>query len=61
MLSKQRIEPTPTVVEAGLKIEPVTWKENLLYREAIESSHCISDYWYFILTGHGFISATLRF
>ena len=41
MLSKQRIEPTPTGVEAGIKIEPVTCIENLRSTARPPSRHAV--------------------
>ena len=58
-----RIEPTPTGVEAGIKIK-ISHVENEppFYLETTEKSYCIEYYkWSCIVTVHGFISATRRF
>ena len=43
MLSLMRIEPTPTGVEAGIKIKSVTWKTNLGSTSGPLRSHTVSN------------------
>ena len=42
-MSKMRIEPTPTGVEAGIKIKAVTWKTNLRSTSRPLRSHTVSN------------------
>ena len=60
MLSRRRIEPTPTVVEAGIQVELVTCIETLLFTP--RQLHYEMDYKRSgSLTVNGFISATQCF
>ena len=42
-LSLMRIKPTPTGVEAGIKIKSVTWKTNLRSTSGPLRSHTVSN------------------